>query len=241
MKLNENDIIKKYNAITNPTMEDGIVNYKIYNSIYVPKSKENASNALERNEYAEDDCKILYGIFTNKIRKSINTTDFDKDKIVKYKNTLNGSGRWTAGSHWWQKSNFNFENAVVGIIVNQFDMLSKLINAHNRRMPKIDKKDIQKTQKEIIERIQNSYDHSIQNTGIKIEKEQIIQIMKNPKNINNSDKYTQCYQNFLIYILTYKFLKTKWKDKVNDNNIDVAIGEEWIRSEYEQISVWVKG
>lgn len=253
--MEKDEIEELHNKITKENKNNSIINYKIYNNMFITNSKlSSVVNLVDKNAFCKDDVTTLNEIFENKILEISKNIDINKSVIDKYKSSLNGKqSKFLAGSNW-SKENYSKDKNIAGIIVNQLDMLSKIINLKNRKVyttkikeikskyagDKI-KTEIEKEKQIIISRIKLSLKKSQNNSGISLNEE----VLKNyMKTISFKEKisyeHKEIYKQFLSYVLTYKWLKSEWKFKIEFGYDQESIKESYIENKYKQIQEWVE-
>lgn len=153
---------------------DDIFDKNKYDS-YVLNMKKNFKN-MEKE----------YNLLKSKSKIDKKSWSIKKNKLQAYLSGL------VVGSNWTKDCNDNFKNKV-GIILNQIDMASKLINIEMRT-------------KENIKDLEKRYEESIKNSGFNINKNDLECFIKK-RQLSNSDFHNEIYVCFLAYIITTKVVK----------------------------------
>lgn len=204
-------------------------NFRVYKEIAIIEMKYVENKKTKKLEYkpvnvvkGENALKIqvnnLNKNFIKKISKRMikEVKRFDKDRIENYKNKIQINGKDVSklpGDDWYVKDNKDSQLDVAGIVINQLDMASKLINTEVRKKTTSGKYKGKNSTK----RIKTALELSIQKTGINICKDLLEKYILTNEEINFENKYLESiYKIYLCYLITYKYMKKYVKNKYND-------------------------
>lgn len=223
---------KKY---ININTEKQIRNFKIYNNIFIAKNKLEqknnkwiltVKNAIKQfspeNKWLKEVNELLENYIYDLVYDNWKKLNINEDEVINYGKKLFESSEnqfFLSGSHWYNKleeKNFSVNDMVAGIIINQLDMCSKLINKDVRKITK-DSKHLEFNGQCSTERIKNALKISQKSSGIYINQNDLETYILDYNNYKlKNDFFDKVYKLFSVYLMV--FLKIKQIANDNYNN-----------------------